>query len=310
MRPSLAYRPGRSPLHLASPGVAVAFLGAFALIAVAFSSPVVLLADGIAVVLCGYAAGARRAVVAALRLAVPLMIVMVVVNGLVYHRGETVLWRGWDLPVIGSTDVTLESLVAGGAIGLLVVVVILVFAVYSACVNPDRVLRALRPLARRSALTAGLVVRMVPLAAADLQSLREAAELRGPGAEPVGRAAMARRLLEGSLDRSIDVAATARAPRSLARGAPAAGARGQRRPRRRFCSRPLGWWRPGPRLSPSAPAASRPTRGSPWSSVPRPSRCAPPCRCWPWRRSPPGPLRRAVRSRGVAPVVTVEAADA
>ena len=69
-------------------------------------------------------------------------------------------------------------------------------------------LRALRPLARRSALTAALVVRMVPLAAADLQSLREAAELRGPGAEPVGRAAMARRLVEGSLDRSIDVAAT------------------------------------------------------------------------------------------------------
>lgn len=208
MRPALAYRPGRSPLHLASPGVAVSFLGAFALIAVAFASPVVLLADGIAVVLCGCAAGARRAVLAALRLAVPLMVVMVVVNGLVYHRGETVLWRGWDLPVIGNTDVTLESLAAGGAIGLLVVVVILVFAVYSACVNPDRVLRALRPLARRSALTAGLVVRMVPLAAADLQSLREAAELRGPGAEPVGRAALARRVLEGSLDRSIDVAAT------------------------------------------------------------------------------------------------------
>ena len=71
MRPPLAYRPGRSPLHPASPGVAVAFLGAFALIAFVFSSPLVLLADGIAVVLCGCAAGARRAVVAALRLASP-----------------------------------------------------------------------------------------------------------------------------------------------------------------------------------------------------------------------------------------------
>ncbi len=45
-------------------------------------------------------------------------------------------------------------------------------------------------------------------AAADLARLREAAELRGPGAAPVGRAALLRRLVAGSLDRAVDVAAT------------------------------------------------------------------------------------------------------
>ncbi len=83
-----------------------------------------------------------------------------------------------------------------------------VFAVYSACVDPDRVLRALRPLARRSALTATLVSRLVPVAAADAARLAEAGRLRGPGAAPVGRAPLARRLLAGSLDRAVDVAAT------------------------------------------------------------------------------------------------------
>ena len=38
--------------------------------------------------------------------------------------------------------------------------------------------------------------------------VREAATLRGPAAAPVGRAALARRLVEGSLDRAVDVAAT------------------------------------------------------------------------------------------------------
>jgi energy-coupling factor transport system permease protein len=80
--------------------------------------------------------------------------------------------------------------------------------VWSACVDPDRVLRLVRPLARHSALTATLVSRMVPVAAGDLVRLREAAALRGPGAAPVGRAALARRLVEGSLDRAVDVAAT------------------------------------------------------------------------------------------------------
>jgi energy-coupling factor transport system permease protein len=38
--------------------------------------------------------------------------------------------------------------------------------------------------------------------------MREGMDRRGPGAEPVGRPAMARRLVEGSLDRAVDVAAT------------------------------------------------------------------------------------------------------
>jgi energy-coupling factor transport system permease protein len=208
VRPALAYAPGRSPLHRASAGAAVAFLGALALVAFAYSSPLVLLADGIAVALAGFAAGAGRAVRASLRYALTLLALMIVVNALVYHRGETLLLRGWDLPVLGSTDVTLESMVAGAAIGMRIVVVVMAFAVYSACVDPDRVLRALRPIARRSALTTAVVVRMVPVAAADMGRLREAAALRGPGAAPVGRAALARRLVEGSVDRAIDVAAT------------------------------------------------------------------------------------------------------
>lgn len=208
MRPALAYAPGRSPLHRASPGAAIAYLGALALAGFVYSSPLVLAAAGLAAALAGYAAGASRAVRASLRLALPLMLLMIAVNALVSHRGETVLVRGWQLPVLGNTDVTMESLAAGATIGLRVVVVVLVFAVYSACVDPDRILRALRPVARRSAMTAGLVTRMVPLAAADGVRLREAAALRGPGASSVSRAALARRLVEGSLDRAVDVAAT------------------------------------------------------------------------------------------------------
>jgi energy-coupling factor transport system permease protein len=208
VKPALAYRPGRSPLHRASPRAAIAYLGALALVGFIYPSPLVLIAAALATALAGFAAGAGRAVHASLRLALPLLIFMVLINALVTHRGDTVLIRGWEVPVLGSMDVTLESLAAGAVIGLRVVAVVLVFAVYSACVDPDRVLRALRPVARRSAMTAGLVTRMVPLAAADGARLREAAALRGPGAQPVGRAALARRLVEGSLDRAVDVAAT------------------------------------------------------------------------------------------------------
>ena len=208
MRPALAYRPGTSPLHRASVGAAIAYLGALALVAFIYSSPLVVASAGLAAALAGIAAGARDAVVSSLRVAAPLVGVMVAVNALVNHRGDTVLVRGSEVPVLGRMDVTLESLAEGGRIGLLVAVAVLVFAVYSACVDPDRVLRALRPLARRSAMTAGLVTRMVPLALSDGARLREATTIRGPAAAPVGRAALARRVVESSLDRAVDVAAT------------------------------------------------------------------------------------------------------
>jgi energy-coupling factor transport system permease protein len=208
MRSALAHFPGRSPLHRANPGPAMAYLGAIAGVAFVFSSPLILLATGVAAACAGVWAGAGRAVRAALLLAVPLLIVMTAVNALVNHRGETVLVRGWELPVLGQMDVTLESVVEGGTLGLRIAVVVVAFAVYSACVDPDRVLRLLRPVAKRSALTAALVTRMVPLAAADAGRLREASALRGPGAAEVGRTALARRLVEGSLDRAVDVAAT------------------------------------------------------------------------------------------------------
>jgi energy-coupling factor transport system permease protein len=203
-----AYQPRQRPLQLASPGAAVAYLGAIVAVAFLYSSPVVLAAAGIAATTAGLLAGARRAIRVALKMGLALALLIVVVNALVVNRGATVVARLGDWPLLGRVDVTAEALVAGASGGLRAAVAIIAAAVYSACVDPDRVLRVLRPLAGRSALTATLVSRLVPVAAADAVRLRDAARLRGPGAAAVGKAPLARRLLAGSFDRAVDVAAT------------------------------------------------------------------------------------------------------
>lgn len=208
MRSPFAYTPRPGPLQSASPGAAVAYLGALVVVAFLYSSPLVLAAVGIAAALAGRLAGAGRAVVAAIKLGLAIALPIVVVNALVVNRGETVLLRLGEWLLLDRVDVTAEAIADGAVFGLRAVVVMIAFAVYSACVDPDRVLRALRPLAGRSALTAVLVSRLVPVAAADAARLRDARQLRGPAAASVGRAAMARRLLTGSLDRAVDVAAT------------------------------------------------------------------------------------------------------
>ncbi len=208
MRSPFAYTPRPAPLQSASPAAAVVYLGALTVVAFVYSNPFVLAATGFALVLAGRLAGAQRAVRAALWMGLTLALLIVVVNALVVSRGETVLARLGEWPLFGQVNVTAEAIAAGAVFGLRAAVVMVAFAIYSACVDPDRVLRALRPLAGRSALTATLVSRLVPVAAADAGRLRDAARLRGPGAAPVGRAPLARRLLAGSLDRAVDVAAT------------------------------------------------------------------------------------------------------
>ncbi len=208
MRSPFAYVPRAGPLQAASPGAAVAYLGALAIVAFLYSSPPVLLAAGVAVTTAGLLAGARRAVRAALRMGFALAFLIVAVNALVVNRGETVLARLGEWPLFGQVDVTAEALAEGAVFGLRAVVVMVAFAVYSACVDPDRVLRALRPLAGRSALTATLVSRLVPVAAADAYRLPQSAPLRGPRAADAVPAPLARRRLSRSLDRAVDVAAT------------------------------------------------------------------------------------------------------
>lgn len=204
---AFAYRPGRSSFHTAHPLVAALPLIVLGTTALVVESPIVIGSVVVAAWLIGRAVGARTALAQALRFSIPLAVLMVVVNGLISHAGATVIFRGPDIPVVGGA-ITLEAFAAGAVIAMRIVAVALLFAIWSACVDPDRVLMALRPVARHSALTATLVSRLVPVAAADYERLVEASRLRGPAAAPVGRAQLARRVVVGSLDRSVEVAAT------------------------------------------------------------------------------------------------------
>lgn len=204
----IAYVPRRGTLQTARLALVGLYLGAYLVLCFLSSDPIALAAASAGAVIAGLGCHADRAVWFSLRLGVILAASMVVINVLVTSRGATVLARLGEWPILGQVDITLESFAAGGVIGLRVLGTMVVIGVYSACVDPDRILQAVHGVARRSALTATLISRLVPLAATDQARLSEAAELRGPAATPVGRATMAHRLLSSSLDRAVDVAAT------------------------------------------------------------------------------------------------------
>ena len=126
----------------------------------------------------------------AARLAVPLALLVAAINPLVSREGLTLLAQGPAVPLYGTLDVTLEAVVFGAVAGLRVLVVVLAFALYSAAVDPDRVLRGLRRVA--PALGAHRVARDAHGAAARARRRAPARGLRAArGVRAGGRGAPA-----------------------------------------------------------------------------------------------------------------------
>jgi energy-coupling factor transport system permease protein len=197
------YRSGASPLHAARAGATAALCCAFALVCALYESPVVLCAVIVAVVAAGAAAGVAREIRRAAWISLPLVVLIAAINPLVYREGDTLLIRGGEL--LGRRfDVTLEALVAGGLAGLRLAAFVMAFGLFSACVDPDELLRLFRRVSYRSALTAALATRLVPVLARDALRRGDAARCRPA---PPGRLAVVRSTLAGSLDRAVDVAA-------------------------------------------------------------------------------------------------------
>jgi energy-coupling factor transport system permease protein len=201
----LSYRRRPSPLHAARAAAGGAYCLALACGALLLSAPLALGALTLAILAAGIAAGVGRELGRAARFAVVLGLMVMVVNALVVRDGLTVILRLGNLPIVGDTDVTLEATVYGGVLGLRAVALVLCGALYTAAVDPDEVLRLFRRVSFRSALTATLSTRMVPILIRDSRRLADAQRCR-PGRPPT-RVALLRAASSGVLDRALDVAA-------------------------------------------------------------------------------------------------------
>jgi energy-coupling factor transport system permease protein len=201
----MSYRRRTSPLHAARAAAGISYSLALTLAALLLSAPLALGAVTASVVLAGIAAGVGRELGRAARWALSLGVLVAVINALVTRNGLTVIWRLGNLPALGHVDVTLEATLYGAVLGLRAATLVLCGALYTLTVDPDQVLRLFRRVSFRSALTATLATRLVPVLARDSRRLADAQRCRA-GA-PASRAQLLRASTAGVLDRALDVAA-------------------------------------------------------------------------------------------------------
>ena len=208
----MLYARRATPLHAARASVAAAYAIAIVTAVLAFENPLLLVAIAIAIAGAAVLAHAGHMLARSALYAVPFALLIALVNPLVVDDGLTVLARLGELGPLGKVDVTLEGLTFGAPLGLrALLVVVASSALLAATVDFDELLRGFRRVSVRSALTAALAVRLVPVLGRDARRLADARRCR-PGATPRPRAAerlqIVRAVATGALDRALDVAAT------------------------------------------------------------------------------------------------------
>ena len=201
----MTYLRRASPLHAARASIGAAYCGALVFAALVISDPLVLGVLALAVLGAGAGAGVGGRVARSLYLSAPMALLIVAVNALVSRGGLTVLARLGDGGPLGQLDITLEAVAYGAKAALVLIVILAGAALASAAVDPDQLLRSLRRVSFRSALTATIATRMVPLLALDARRIGEAQRCRP---NPGGRLAVMRAITANVLDRSLDIAAT------------------------------------------------------------------------------------------------------
>jgi energy-coupling factor transport system permease protein len=202
----MLYRRRPTPLHGAGPAAALAWCGALALASLMAPGAAVLSVVSLCVLAAALGAQLGAELARALRWAGLMALGICVINALVSQDGTTIIWRFGTLPLVGERYITAQAVGVGALLGLRALTLIVIGVLYTLAVDPDAVLALARRFGFRSALTATLATRMVPLLLRDSQRMAEAQRTRS-GPAP-SRLALLGASTSGVLDRALDVAAT------------------------------------------------------------------------------------------------------
>jgi energy-coupling factor transport system permease protein len=207
----IAYRRRASSLHATRASIGALYGVALAGAALIIQHPLVLAGLLLGVLGAGYACGALRQMAGTLRtLALPILVLSVLVNVLVSRGGLTVFARLGYFGPLGQVNLTVEAAAYGLLVGVRLLIAALAAVLLSSAVDPDELLRSLRRLYPSSALAATVATRLIPVLARDAERLADAQRCRPDGLPDGARARLGilRAVIAGSLDRSLDVAAT------------------------------------------------------------------------------------------------------
>ncbi|WP_031514709.1 energy-coupling factor transporter transmembrane component T [Desulfofalx alkaliphila] len=142
-----------------------------------------------------------------------MLLMIIIINPLFSDHGNTILWTGPKLPVLGGVVITLESVLYGINMAVRLLVLITIFFLYNLMLDPNRAFSFLARFAPGSVMIITLTARLMPYLIGQFKNIKEAQQTRGVKFEGKGiygsiRAyySLLKILLINSLDNAFNIA--------------------------------------------------------------------------------------------------------
>lgn len=173
------YREKGNFMQSLHPATSLTYIAVLLVLALVFSHPIYLIELMLVVALTIWASDGLKAWEGYMKFALGMAVLIMLINPLVSHAGNTVLWQSPNLPWLGVLTVTLESICYGALMGLRLLIIISVFCLYNQIVHPDRLLNLFPRSASKSALVVSLATRLFPVMTDSMNRIKEIQQLRG-----------------------------------------------------------------------------------------------------------------------------------
>lgn len=172
-------KPDNPVLQELHPATIFLYLGTVLAGALMFNHPLLLLFLFLAVMVTLISAGGWGWWIAGMKYFLIMILFLFVFNILSNNLGQTVLWRGFYLPLLGYVNVSVEVLVFSLLMSVRLLIVYAAFLLLNLCLNPDRVLAVFGGLLPRSTLLVALATKFIPYLGQQLGRAAEIQQCRG-----------------------------------------------------------------------------------------------------------------------------------
>ncbi len=161
------------------PATTFLYTGLMMILAVIYSNPLYLTAMLAVVIWTIIELDGRETLKWYSRIAGMMAVFVMIINPLLSREGQTILWHGPRVPVIGVLDISLEAALYGLNMALRLFLLIAVFAMYNLMMDPDRAMSSVSRIARKSAVVLALTVRLIPSMVSQARNVADIQRARG-----------------------------------------------------------------------------------------------------------------------------------
>jgi len=174
-------------MHNFHTGAMTLYIATIVILASVFTHPFYLLSLLLSVIAAAFFAGCMKEMKTYFKVALPMALLIMIINPLVSRAGKTIVFQGPKVLVLGKLKITLEALLYGGNMGIKLMVIIGAFCLFNLLIDPDKFLSFCSKFITKSAVAVSLTTRMVPGMAKRLREIKGVMRTRGVNLTRGGR---------------------------------------------------------------------------------------------------------------------------